>query len=129
MDLGEQLRPGRQKVFVIDDRRIARGNFRLIKRLFIQIDRVMKINDLQTITDDVVEAARSTSSSASADQSGRQRAQPMPATYRQTFTACGSVEPPRCAGPRAGKGYAQRFVRLTTAGPSVGRLLAAGSGS
>jgi hypothetical protein len=28
--------------------------------LFIQIDRVMKITDLQTITDDVVEAARST---------------------------------------------------------------------
>jgi DNA transposition AAA+ family ATPase len=40
--------------------RITRGNFRLIERLFIQIDRVMKINDLQTITDVVVEAARST---------------------------------------------------------------------
>jgi len=40
--------------------RITRGNFRLIERLFIQIDRLMKINDLQTITDDVVEAARST---------------------------------------------------------------------
>ena len=40
--------------------RITRGNFRLIERLFIQIDRVMKINDLKTITDDVVEAARST---------------------------------------------------------------------
>jgi len=40
--------------------RITRGNFRLVERLFIQIDRVMKINDLHTLTDDVVEAARST---------------------------------------------------------------------
>lgn len=40
--------------------RITRGNFRLVDRLFTQMDRIMRINELQTITDDVVEAARST---------------------------------------------------------------------
>ncbi|MFZ0667089.1 MAG: AAA family ATPase, partial [Acidimicrobiales bacterium] len=40
--------------------RITRGNFRLLDRLFSQIERVMKINELQAITSDVVEAASST---------------------------------------------------------------------
>lgn len=40
--------------------RITRGNFRLIDRLFKQIKRVLKINELSTITEDVIEAARST---------------------------------------------------------------------
>jgi DNA invertase Pin-like site-specific DNA recombinase len=39
--------------------RITRGNFRLLERLFPQIGRVLKINQLETITDDVVEAAAS----------------------------------------------------------------------
>lgn len=39
---------------------IARINFRLVDRLFTQMERVMKINVLHTITDDVVEAVRST---------------------------------------------------------------------
>ncbi|MFJ6378028.1 AAA family ATPase [Pseudarthrobacter oxydans] len=39
--------------------RITRGNFRLLERLFPQINRVLKINQLDTITDDVVEAAAS----------------------------------------------------------------------
>ncbi len=38
--------------------RITQGNFRLLQRLFLQAERVMKINGLTTITKDVVEAAR-----------------------------------------------------------------------
>jgi DNA transposition AAA+ family ATPase len=40
--------------------RITGGNFRLLHRLFVQIDRILRINDLKVITEDVVEAARST---------------------------------------------------------------------
>jgi DNA transposition AAA+ family ATPase len=39
--------------------RITAGNFRLLHRLFVQIERILRINGLNTITDDVVEAARS----------------------------------------------------------------------
>ena len=39
--------------------RITRGNFRLLERLFPQIARVLKINELEIITDDVIEAAAS----------------------------------------------------------------------
>ena len=40
--------------------RITGGNFRLLHRLFVQIGRILKINGLSVVTDDVVEAARST---------------------------------------------------------------------
>lgn len=40
--------------------RITRGNFRLLQRLFTQIERVLKINGLTVITSDVIDAARST---------------------------------------------------------------------
>lgn len=40
--------------------RITGGNFRLLHRLFVQIERILKINDLSLVTDEVVEAARST---------------------------------------------------------------------
>jgi len=40
--------------------RVTRGNFRLLERLFPQIERVLKINELHTITNDVIEAAQST---------------------------------------------------------------------
>jgi DNA transposition AAA+ family ATPase len=40
--------------------RITAGNFRLVHRLFAQIQRILRINDLNTITREVVEAARET---------------------------------------------------------------------
>lgn len=40
--------------------RITGGNFRLLHRLFVQIERILQINDLSVITNDVVEAPRST---------------------------------------------------------------------
>ena len=40
--------------------RVTRGNFRLLERLIPQIQRVLKINELDTITNDVIEAAQST---------------------------------------------------------------------
>ncbi|CAM4204127.1 ATP-binding protein [Abyssicoccus albus] len=38
--------------------KITGGNFRLIQRLFTQIERILEINNLHTITLEVVEAAR-----------------------------------------------------------------------
>lgn len=38
--------------------KITCGNFRLIQRLFTQIERILEINNLETITTEVVEAAR-----------------------------------------------------------------------
>jgi len=38
--------------------RITSGNFRLVQRLFAQIQRIMEINNLSTITKEVVETAR-----------------------------------------------------------------------
>lgn len=38
--------------------RITQGNFRLIERLFTQIERLRAINELPTITSAVIEAAR-----------------------------------------------------------------------
>ena len=37
---------------------ITRGNFRLIERLFAQVDRILGINQLRRVTTEVVEAAR-----------------------------------------------------------------------
>lgn len=38
--------------------RFMAGNFRLIQRLFTQIERILEVNALRTITKEVVEAAR-----------------------------------------------------------------------
>jgi DNA transposition AAA+ family ATPase len=40
--------------------RITGGNFRLLHRLFVQIERVLRINEVTLISDEVVNAARST---------------------------------------------------------------------
>lgn len=40
--------------------RVTGGNFRLLHRLLVQIERIMRINGLAAITEDVVDAARST---------------------------------------------------------------------
>lgn len=40
--------------------RMTGGNFRLLQRLFVQIERVLRLNEMTTITEEVVEAARST---------------------------------------------------------------------
>ena len=40
--------------------RLTGGNFRLLQRLFNQIDRILQINELREITDDVIQAAAST---------------------------------------------------------------------
>ena len=40
--------------------RVTGGNFRLVHRLFVQIERVMRINGLKAVTEEVVDAARST---------------------------------------------------------------------
>ena len=40
--------------------RMTGGNFRLLHRLFVQTERILRLNELTVITEDVVEAARST---------------------------------------------------------------------
>lgn len=38
--------------------RITGGNFRVLHRLLMQIERILEINELQTVTKEVVEEAR-----------------------------------------------------------------------
>jgi DNA transposition AAA+ family ATPase len=40
--------------------RITGGNFRLVQRLFTQIERILRINQLRSVSKEVVEAARET---------------------------------------------------------------------
>ncbi len=60
--LGHTLDPAKETDVesVLTIVRITGGNFRLIERLMTQVLRVMDINQLDTITPDVVEAARET---------------------------------------------------------------------
>lgn len=53
-----QLDPGSEVVAAIT--RITGGNFRLIERLMAQTDRLLEINHLETVTPDLIEAARKT---------------------------------------------------------------------
>lgn len=39
--------------------RITGGNFRLLQRIFVQIDRILRINELSAVSEEVVEAAHS----------------------------------------------------------------------
>lgn len=59
-DLGLTLGPGDSvdNEIVSAITRMTGGNFRLIERLFTQIERIMVINELKTISKDVVQAAR-----------------------------------------------------------------------
>lgn len=60
--LGKTLDPDdftdAQAIAVVE--RIPRGNFHLLERLLPQIQRVLKVNELDVSTNDVVEAARNT---------------------------------------------------------------------
>ena len=38
--------------------RITEGNFRVIHRLLMQVERILEINDLRTVTKEVVEKVR-----------------------------------------------------------------------
>jgi len=38
--------------------RITEGNFRFIHHLLMQVERILQINEIQTVTKEVVEAAR-----------------------------------------------------------------------
>lgn len=40
--------------------RMTDGNFRLLHRLFIQIEQILRLNEITAITKDIVEAACST---------------------------------------------------------------------
>lgn len=46
------------KLWPVSIIKITNGNFRLIQRLFSQIERILEINQLTSITTEVVEAAR-----------------------------------------------------------------------
>ena len=59
-ELGLQLRPddytdAEAEAAIM---RITGGNFRLVQRLWAQIERIMQINELQVVTKEVVDAAR-----------------------------------------------------------------------
>ena len=59
-ELGRELEPTQftDQEAVAAMIRITAGNFRLLHRLLTQIGRILKVNELQTITQEIVEAAR-----------------------------------------------------------------------
>ena len=56
LELSKSSFPDSEAVAVVA--RITNGNFRLVQRLFSQISRIMKVNELTSISKEVVEAAR-----------------------------------------------------------------------
>src|SRR5438132_11291487 len=58
LQLDSALDQGMDAAVVNAIARVTGGNFRLIQRLFAQIERVLTINSLATVTTDVVDAAR-----------------------------------------------------------------------
>ncbi len=58
MGLGLALDENTDSDVVNASARITGGNFRLVQRLFAQIERVVAINDLPTVTTEVVAVAR-----------------------------------------------------------------------
>ena len=57
LQLDSAMDPGMDAAVLNAIARVTGGNFRLIQRLFAQIDRVLTINSLATLTTDVVDAA------------------------------------------------------------------------
>ena len=59
-DLGLSLQPDdfSDMETVATIARITQGNFRLLHRLFMQVERLLQVNQLKTVTKELVESAR-----------------------------------------------------------------------
>jgi hypothetical protein len=93
--------------------RVTEGNFRLIQRLFAQIDRVLAINGLATVTTDVVDAAReSLVVSALSNEGDLAVALDAISARLAAWLVPFEHHPPRCSSNSLG------YTPATTGGPS-----------